>query len=285
MSYLKRLDRAFQNAPVLPLTSTTCYVFFSDCHRGIGNNNDDFLNNSNICFAALQYYYQYDFTYIENGDGDELWENRNLCKIQRTHHDIYTQICRFANKNRAYMLYGNHDCAKRDMHSTLFNLCYYEGLILKSEFPSVTLRVTHGHQGDTFNSVFGSFAGFLVRHLWAPLEQFGILEPTRAATNPSKIAKLEKKYISYARKNKCHLLAGHNHKPYIGNHDTPYHNCGSCVQPKHITCIELCGYTISLVKWYSTTEKIPPFNGIYSRCPPSFPVYIKREVISSASLL
>ena len=285
MNYLKRLDRAFQNAPVLPLTPATRYVFFSDCHRGIGNNNDDFINNSDICYAALQYYYQYGFSYIENGDGDELWENRYLCRIQQAHHDIFSQICRFANENRAYMLYGNHDMTKEDMHSTPFNFLYYEGLILKSDLPSVTLRVTHGHQADTFNSVFGTLAGFLVRHLWAPLEQFGILEPTRAATNPSKIAKLEKKYISYAQKNNCHLLTGHNHKPYIGNHETPYYNCGSCVQPKHITCIELCSYNISLVKWYSTTEKIPLFNGIYTQCPPSFPIYIKREVLSFQSLL
>ena len=285
MGYVQRLDRAFQNAPILPLNPATRYVFFSDCHRGIGNNNDDFLNNSNICYAALQYYYQYGFTYIENGDGDELWENRNICKIQRTHHDIYSQICRFRNENRAYLLYGNHDKAKKDMHSTLFNFPYYEGLILQAGQPSVELRVAHGHQADTFNSVLSFLAGFLVRHLWAPLEQFGILEPTRAATNPSKMAKLEKKYISYAKKNNCHLLTGHNHKPFLGNPGTPYHNCGSCVQPKYITCIELCGYNISLIKWYSTTEKIPPFQGIYTACPPSFPVYIKREVMSGKSLL
>ena len=43
MSYIKRLDRAFEHAPVLPITPQTKYVFFSDCHRGTGNNNDNFL--------------------------------------------------------------------------------------------------------------------------------------------------------------------------------------------------------------------------------------------------
>ena len=57
MSYTKRLDRAFENAPILPITSNTKYVFFSDCHRGSGNNNDNFLKNVNNYFAALQYYY------------------------------------------------------------------------------------------------------------------------------------------------------------------------------------------------------------------------------------
>lgn len=41
MSYIKRLNRAFLNAPILPITANTKYVFFSDCHRGSGNNNDN----------------------------------------------------------------------------------------------------------------------------------------------------------------------------------------------------------------------------------------------------
>lgn len=285
MSYQKRLDRAFINAPVLPITPHTHYVFFSDCHRGVGNNNDDFLKNSDICYAALQYYFQYGFSYIEVGDGDELWENKDYEQIQQTHHDIFSQLCRFQSMGRLYMLYGNHDMIKKDMASILNNIRFYESIILRSENPPVNLHITHGHQADTFNSVFGKLAGFLVRHLWAPLEQFGILEPTRAANNSSKKANLEQKYVSYAREKDIHLLVGHNHKPHVGNAGTPYHNCGSCVQPKHITCIELCGYTINLVTWYSTTEKIAPFGGIYNRCSPSFPVYIKREILVSESLL
>ena len=58
MSYKKLLDRAFENAPILPITPNTKYVFFSDCHRGIGNNNDNFLKNEDSYLAALQYYYQ-----------------------------------------------------------------------------------------------------------------------------------------------------------------------------------------------------------------------------------
>ena len=49
MSYITRLDRAFADAPVLPVGPDARYVFFSDCHRGIGNNNDNFLKNMTIC--------------------------------------------------------------------------------------------------------------------------------------------------------------------------------------------------------------------------------------------
>ena len=223
MSYIKRLNRAFLNAPILPITANTKYVFFSDCHRGSGNNNDNFLKNATAYSAALQYYYQYGFCYIEAGDGDELWENRSM-------------------------------------------------------------YVAHGHQADLLNSVFWKLTRFLVRYLWSQLERFGVLDPTSAAKNNTKKTMLEKKYLHFARENKCMLLTGHTHKPTLGNKQSPYYNCGSCVHPRRITCIELCGYEISLVTWYSNAEKSEHFGNIYTKCPPTFPVYIKREVLSSSNL-
>ncbi|MDE7297305.1 MAG: serine/threonine protein phosphatase, partial [Lachnospiraceae bacterium] len=92
MSYITRLDRAFDNAPILPIGPDTRYVFFSDCHRGIGNNNDNFLKNINCYSAALQYYLQYGFCYIEAGDGDELWENRRLSQITEIHDDVFLSL-------------------------------------------------------------------------------------------------------------------------------------------------------------------------------------------------
>ena len=55
MSYLSRIDHAFSDAPVLPLSENGRYVLFSDCHRGIGTSNDNFLKNQHLYFAALNY--------------------------------------------------------------------------------------------------------------------------------------------------------------------------------------------------------------------------------------
>ena len=74
MSADSRLDRAFGHAPVLPLSEHSRYVLFSDCHRGTGTSGDNFLKNQHLYFAALQYYLERNYTYIELGDGDELWE-------------------------------------------------------------------------------------------------------------------------------------------------------------------------------------------------------------------
>ena len=67
-----RLDKSFRTAPVLALTPHSRIVLISDCHRGVGNSNDNFLKNQHLYFAALQSYYKLGFTYIELGDGDEF---------------------------------------------------------------------------------------------------------------------------------------------------------------------------------------------------------------------
>jgi len=281
MGYYRRLDHAFEKAPVLPLDRNTKYVFFSDCHRGIGNNNDNFLKNTDIYTAALQYYHQYGYCYIEVGDGDELWENRKQCRINEMHSDIFRLLMKFRDENRLFMLYGNHDMIKKK-YSPDFSI--HEGLILKHSALNTELRVTHGHQADLLNSVFWRLARFLVRYLWTPLEALGFLDPTSAAKNNTKKSKLEKRYLSYAIRSDCMLITGHTHSPTLGNSLSPYYNCGSCVHPYGVTCIELSNYRISLVKWHASTKKNGHFGNIYRQCPPAYPIYITRELLDEELL-
>ena len=113
MGISSRLDSAFTQAPVLPLYSHSRYVLFSDCHRGTGTSGDNFLKNQHLYFAALQYYLKNGFTYLELGDGDELWENRSLAQIKDIHNDAFWLLSEFYRRNRLYMLYGNHDMVKK----------------------------------------------------------------------------------------------------------------------------------------------------------------------------
>ena len=73
----KKLDKIFENSEKLSIDDNTKLIIMSDCHRGDGNNYDNFLKNRNIFKAALNYYYDKGFTYIELGDGDEMWEVKN----------------------------------------------------------------------------------------------------------------------------------------------------------------------------------------------------------------
>lgn len=118
MGYYSRLSESFEGALRLPLTDRSKYVLISDCHRGTGTSNDNFLKNQNLYFAALQHYYQMGYTYIELGDGDELWENRSMEQIKETHSNVFWLLTLFREQERLYMLYGNHDMVKKNSRYT-----------------------------------------------------------------------------------------------------------------------------------------------------------------------
>lgn len=100
MSYDSRLKKSFEGALRLPLNNCTKYVLISDCHRGCGTSNDNFLKNQNLYYAALSYYYRAGYTYIELGDGDELWENRSMKQIIEAHSDVFSLLSCFHSQKR-----------------------------------------------------------------------------------------------------------------------------------------------------------------------------------------
>lgn len=257
----RRLDKSFQNAPVVAVSPYSRIVLISDCHRGVGNTNDNFLKNQNLYFAALRYYYTKGFIYIELGDGDELWENRSLAAIREIHGDVFCLLSLFAKENRFYQIYGNHDhILKYDATSP-----HHAGIILKTcgfdkTFRCIEFYLTHGHQADFLNSTLWRLSRFLVRYLWKPLEQFGILDPTSAAKNYKHRNRSEKRLSHWAVKNNRYLITGHTHRPSLGDKQTRYFNTGSCVHPRCITCIEIENGAISLVKWLTETR---PDNTLY----------------------
>ena len=211
MDYNKKITKAFANALVLPLNSSSRYVLFSDCHRGCGNANDNFLKNELLYLAALRNYYEKEFIYIELGDGDELWENRSIEKIKEMHPKSFAMLSKFYQKGQFYSLYGNHDMIKKESdfskqsfssyyHNELFCRCplfpsmpFYESIILRGEGGYKDIYLLHGHQASLLNSTFWKLSRFLVRYLWSPLERIGILDPTSAANNYSIKKKTEQR--------------------------------------------------------------------------------------------
>lgn len=261
MSYYSRLKKSFEGALRLPLNNCSKYVLFSDCHRGIGNSNDNFMKNKTLYLAALQHYYNMGYTYIELGDGDELWENHDINQIVETHNIAFCLLSRFHDCGRLYMIYGNHDMAKREKlpPSIILENTTAQG--------SVNLYLTHGHQADFLNSTLWRLSRFLVRYLWKPLEHIGIHDPTSAAKNYRRKEKTEKRLHHFAERENFHLIAGHTHRPYLVETDPYYGNCGSCVHPYGITCMEIDHMHISLIKWSLSTR-------------PDMNLYVNREVLA-----
>ena len=85
MGCYRRIDRALEHALHLPLGTGSRYVVISDCHRGEGTTNDNFLKNAYLYEAAMEHYIKRGFFYLELGDGEELWENRCMDRIVHYH--------------------------------------------------------------------------------------------------------------------------------------------------------------------------------------------------------
>lgn len=282
MSFTGRMERTFQDARCLPLNRCTRYIVFSDCHRGVGNANDNFLKNEFLYLAAMGHYNRECFTCLELGDGDELWENRSLDRIKEAHQESFEMLARFYEAGRLYLVYGNHDMVKKDPafleknFQTCFcdqDLCerplcpgvrFYPGIILRDSENKQDIYLTHGHQADLLNSTFWRLSRFLVRYVWRPLEALGIPDPTSAAKNNTRKKQSEKRLSQWAALRGLYLVTGHTHHPMIKA--SGYFNTGSCIHPSGITGIEIRGRCLTLVKW-----------SVASR--PDLSLYARREVL------
>lgn len=285
MSASKRLSKVFANSLVIPFDESSRFVIMSDCHRGNGSWGDNFLNNQNLFFAALYEYYEHGYTYIELGDGDELWENRSMKDIIQIHSHAFWLMSLFYKEHRFYMLYGNHDIVKRDpayvrnnydsyysdsvgSHLQLFpGIKVYEGLLLRYQNSKYQIFLTHGHQADYLNNNLYRLSRFLVRYLWKPLELLGVKDPTSAAKNNIKKNSIEKIIMEWSKKYNQMIICGHTHRPVFPNIGEPlYFNDGSCVHPRCITAIEISNGMILLVKWAVMTR-------------PDRSLYVGREIL------
>ncbi|CDG36106.1 hypothetical protein CTHBC1_1465 [Acetivibrio thermocellus BC1] len=276
MYEFKRLSEVFESAEEIPFDDFSKIIIMSDCHRGDGSWADNFSKNKNIYYAALTYYYRNNFTYIELGDGDELWENDNICDIISEHRDVFSLLTRFIDEGRAYFIYGNHDIEKKKYAlrtlrerksfkyledgdkrnvAAFFKTKVHEGLILRHRVTGDKIFLVHGHQADFANDKLWRVSKFFVRYLWRPLELLGIRDPNSASKNDRKKTVIANKIVDWVKSNNQMIVAGHTHRavfPAVGQ--PPYFNDGCCVHPYGITGIEIVHGKIALVKWSVKTK-------------------------------
>ncbi|MGD9567984.1 MAG: metallophosphoesterase [Sedimentibacter sp.] len=275
MNYLKRVSRVYTKSEEIIFDDESKFIIMSDCHRGDGSWSDSFSRNQNIYFAALSYYLGKNYTYIELGDGDELWEYRNMDDIVHQHSDAFWLMKNFYKNNSLYMIFGNHDMVKKnnefvekylfkylsERHNEYFdlfkNIKIHEGLILKHKESGNEIFLLHGHQVDFLNSDLWKIARFLVRYFWRPLENLCIKDVTRTAKNYKKKNDVARRLTEWVIKENRMLIAGHNHRPMFPEPgEPPYFNDGSCVHPRCITGIEIINGSIALIKWSVKSNKL-----------------------------
>jgi predicted phosphodiesterase len=277
MSSQDRLTKAYKEAKRIGFDTTSKFILFSDCHRGDSSFADDFANNRNIYYHALQHYFKEGYSYIELGDGDELWENMFFKDVFEANKNVYLLMQKFYTENRLHLIFGNHDFVYKNPNTVkrllseyfdpkegkkipLFpNIKFEEAIILEHQESKQELFLTHGHQADFMNYVGWKFNRFLVRVLWKPLQVWGINDPTSPAKNYVELVKVERRIKKWIADNGNKItITGHTHRPRFpspGENALHYFNDGSCVHPRSITGIEIEAGTISLIKWQIDTKE------------------------------
>ncbi len=273
MSVASRLTEAYANAHTLNFDKSSKYILISDVHRGDGSWADDFDHNENAYRHALEYYYREGYSYIELGDGDELWENANFSDIITAHSNTFSQLKKFHQEKRLHMIWGNHDLERSDKSVVARTLnSYYEertmsmldlfpgievheAIRLVNATDDVELFLFHGHQGYLFEDRWWKVGRFFTRHLWRHLQLIGINDPTSAAENISVRTEVEQNISSWAEAQNKTVICGHTHRPRFGQpYCSHYYNTGSAVHPRSITGIELENNSVTLVKWSVESE-------------------------------
>ncbi|MDX5584161.1 MAG: metallophosphoesterase [Aureibaculum sp.] len=269
------LDKAFQNAKLLTINKNSKIVFFSDLHKGDNSYADDFAHNMEIYIYAIRKYYDENYTYIELGDGIELWENYTFEPIYKAHKSTFELLKLFYNDDRLHMLWGNHDMIFGDpltvekmlykvftpkniqQKERLFNLEYHESMLLQIENTNKKIFLIHGHQADWLNYRFWKVSRFFVRYFWMPLQKwFNVKDPTSPAKNYKNLVKIERKLKDWMLKNNNQMvIAGHTHRPRFPDaNELPYFNDGSCVHPNSIIGLEIVNLQIAMVKWHDELD-------------------------------
>ena len=269
-----RLDETYRSAFPVPFDDSSKFVFFADVHRADDSLSDEFGRNRHIYYHALQYYYQNDFTYVEVGDGDELWEQPKFDLIRNAHIEVFDMLKEFYDDNRLYILFGNHnmplknpDFVKKNLYRVydeysgvdvdLFpGITIHEALLLTHRETGQNIFVVHGHQGDLINDQLSPISHFLIRFFWHYLHIVGVKYAASPAKSRRKRHRIEKRYSKWNKERDTIILCGHTHRPKFPDPgEGSYFNCGCCMHPRGITCMELIYGKMVLVSWKVSTKK------------------------------
>jgi len=232
--YAEILNNPGKRGLVLPFDpANDRFIIFSDQHKGCRDGADDFAGAEKNYQAALDHYYEKDFTYISLGDSEELWEN-SIWQVKKKNTAIFEQEKKFLQRNKFIKVFGNHDLFwdndplaawhLKDIYGEKIRV--YEGLILMPTVAAVDSRLlttdsrlflTHGHQGDA-QSDGNWFSKFFIANIWAPLQAFLRINPNTPAYDAER--KTLHNRIMYewsASKEKIMLVTGHTHQPVFGS--------------------------------------------------------------------
>jgi UDP-2,3-diacylglucosamine pyrophosphatase LpxH len=245
------LDQILAAAPILPVDDSSKLIIFSDAHRGDGGPTDAFQGNADLFLRVLERYFQHGHTYIELGDGDELWKVRAFSLIQQVYSRVFELLQEFQNLGRLHMLVGNHDLpagSRQRQPKPGFHLL--EGLILRHRESGRQAFLTHGHQADLLSDWIQWIARMFVRYFYQIPLRLGLRSPYTQHAHLRTWGRVEARLTAWAQQKAQMIVCGHTHFPLLPEpHMAPYSNTGSCIFPGYLTGLEIESGEVRLVRW------------------------------------
>jgi UDP-2,3-diacylglucosamine pyrophosphatase LpxH len=280
-----RLSNVYNSSPIIPFDYSTPLIFFSDCHRGIGDKTEPFTQNEGLYYYALSYYYNKGYTYVEVGDGDEMYLY-SFDRIQSRYGQIFNLLQEFSRRDRLVMIAGNHDLEPGS--NKIVEKCgavAHEGVVLENTRTRSKIFAVHGHQADMLSDRLRPLGRTLVKRIIDPLLKNGMLSFSESGDNghlfnrplPKWVSsyikysqhKIEKRITSWVNQKQQMLICGHTHRFVSSSlRDVPYFNTGSCLAPGLLTGIEIVNGNINQINW---VVKKPSTGGA---------LIIKRELVA-----
>lgn len=223
------LDKKGDKGVIIPFEMNAGkFIILSDQHKGAGDQADDFRNAESSYLAALRYYYENNFVFINLGDCEELWETTPKIVIEQNRLSLLEEA-RFLQVNRYYRIFGNHDLEwKYAIQQNIYlkpvfgdKLNVYEGLILETIYKGNTYNIllTHGHQGDR-KSDGNAFSKWFVAAVWTPIQRYLEISIDRISDSFELIDRHN--IIMYdwsATQQNVLFISGHTHKPVFASLD------------------------------------------------------------------
>lgn len=212
---------------VLKTSIADKFIIFSDQHKGARDDADDFALAEKNYLAALNFYNQAQYHFINLGDSEELWENL-LESVIKHNKQAFEAEKLFINRDAYTKIFGNHDLYWDNDPLSSFNLGriygesipIYEGMILKMSLgdgKQLDIFLTHGHQGD-LQSDGNWFSKWFVSTIWAPLQAFLKINPnTPAYDNQLKTKHNQMMFNWILNKKNTILITGHTHQPVFAS--------------------------------------------------------------------
>ncbi len=221
--YQNIIDHPGRQGVVIPFdTVKDKFIILSDQHKGARDGSDIFARSEKNYLAALDHYNREEFTYINLGDSEELWENL-FVTIKRHNKATFKAEKKFLDRKAFVKIFGNHDLYwGNDPLAAVSILQIYwqavkvhEGAILQTTINNKPLNIylTHGHQGD-LQSDGNWFSKWFVSDIWAPFQAYLRINPNTPANN--NLLKTDHNRIMYewsSKRENTLLITGHTHQP------------------------------------------------------------------------